>query len=129
MASPNLICLSGDGPIYLSILILLAIACVFTIAGGLTAVIWTDFIQTILMIIGAVVLSILAFTHEDIGGYEKLVDQFMVATAAVRATKEPNGTEFCGEVSRRVVVMLVQVPGDAMHLLRSSVPGESDLPW
>ena len=99
-----MICLSGDGPIYLSILILLAIACVFTIAGGLTAVIWTDFIQTILMIIGAVVLSILAFTHEDIGGYEKLVDQFMVATAAVRATKEPNGTEFCGEVSRRVVV-------------------------
>ena len=36
---------SGDGPIYLSILVLLAIACVFTIAGGLTAVIWTDFIQ------------------------------------------------------------------------------------
>ena len=37
--------LSGDGPIYVSILVLLAIACVFTIAGGLTAVIWTDFIQ------------------------------------------------------------------------------------
>ena len=36
---------SGDGPIYVSILVLLAIACVFTIAGGLTAVIWTDFIQ------------------------------------------------------------------------------------
>ena len=35
----------GDGPIYLSILILLAIACVFTVAGGLAAVIWTDFIQ------------------------------------------------------------------------------------
>ena len=37
--------LPGDGPIYVSILVLLAIACVFTIAGGLTAVIWTDFIQ------------------------------------------------------------------------------------
>ena len=49
----------GDGPIYLSILILLAIACLFTVAGGLTAVIWTDFIQTVLMIIGAVVLAIL----------------------------------------------------------------------
>ena len=49
----------GDGPIYFSILILLAIACLFTVAGGLTAVIWTDFIQTILMIIGAVVLAIL----------------------------------------------------------------------
>ena len=49
----------GDGPIYISILILLAIACVFTVAGGLAAVIWTDFIQTVLMIIGAVVLAVL----------------------------------------------------------------------
>ena len=49
----------GDGPIYISILILLAIACIFTVAGGLAAVIWTDFIQTVLMIIGAVVLAAL----------------------------------------------------------------------
>ena len=28
------------------------------------------------MIIGALVLSILAFTHEDIGGYEQLVRLF-----------------------------------------------------
>ena len=68
----------GDGPIYLSILLLLAIACVFTVAGGLAAVIWTDFIQvnpgqsllidivvqpptfqTVLMIIGAIVLAVL----------------------------------------------------------------------
>ena len=48
----------GDGPINLSILLLLAIACLFTVAGGLTAIIWTDFIQTILMIIGAIFLAI-----------------------------------------------------------------------
>ena len=30
-------------------------------------------LQTILMIIGALVLSVLAFTHEEIGGYEQLV--------------------------------------------------------
>lgn len=41
---------------YLSILILLAIAAVFTISGGLSAVIWTDFVQTILMVIGACIL-------------------------------------------------------------------------
>ena len=57
--SPYFFRFEGDGPIYVSILILLAIACLFTIAGGLTAVIWTDFIQTILMIIGALVLAIL----------------------------------------------------------------------
>ena len=34
------------------------------------------FPQTILMIIGALVLSVLAFTHEDIGGYEQLVRYF-----------------------------------------------------
>merc|ERR1719495_1693388 len=85
----------GDGPIYVSILVLLAIACVFTIAGGLTAVIWTDFIQTILMIIGALVLSILAFTHEDIGGYEQLVDKFFTATASTRANATLDGLEKC----------------------------------
>lgn len=47
---------SGDGGLYISILILLAIAAVFTITGGLTAVIWTDFVQTIIMLIGALVL-------------------------------------------------------------------------
>ncbi len=29
----------------------------FTVAGGLTAVIWTDFVQTVLMIAGALALS------------------------------------------------------------------------
>lgn len=48
----------SDLAIYVAILILLAIACVFTVAGGLSAVIWTDFVQTILMIIGAFILCI-----------------------------------------------------------------------
>ena len=47
---------TSDVATYVSILILLAIACVFTVAGGLTAVIWTDFVQTVLMIIGAFIL-------------------------------------------------------------------------
>jgi len=108
----------GDGPIYISILILLAIACLFTIAGGLTAVIWTDFIQTILMIIGALVLAVLAFMHEDIGGYEPLIDKYFQATATIRAPVSENSTELCGAV-----------PEDAMHLLRDATPGKSDLPW
>jgi Na+/pantothenate symporter len=48
--------LEGEGGLYLSILILLAIAALFTITGGLTAVIWTDFAQTIIMLIGAFIL-------------------------------------------------------------------------
>lgn len=48
--------LDGEAGLYLSILILLAIAALFTITGGLTAVIWTDFVQTIIMLIGAFIL-------------------------------------------------------------------------
>ena len=40
--------LEGEEGLYISILALLAIAAIFTIGGGLSAVIWTDFIQTIL---------------------------------------------------------------------------------
>ena len=43
----------NPGAIYIAILILLVVACIFTMAGGLTAVIWTDFVQTVLMVIGA----------------------------------------------------------------------------
>ncbi|XP_023340266.1 LOW QUALITY PROTEIN: sodium/glucose cotransporter 4-like [Eurytemora carolleeae] len=106
----------GDAAIYISILILLAIACLFTVAGGLTAVIWTDFIQTILMLIGAIILAALAFSHEKIGGYETLIEKYFNATATIRANNSAG--ELCGGV-----------PEDSMHLLRSATPGESDLPW
>ena len=44
--------------LYTSVVILLLIAGLFTIMGGLTAVMWTDFVQTILIIGGAFVLMI-----------------------------------------------------------------------
>ena len=47
---------SGQEGLYLSILVLLAIAGFFCIVGGLQAVIWTDFVQTILMVIGVLIL-------------------------------------------------------------------------
>ena len=58
----------------MSILALLAIAAIFTIGGGLSAVIWTDFVQTILMIIGAVWLMVTTFSA--VGGYEELIDRY-----------------------------------------------------
>jgi solute:Na+ symporter, SSS family len=41
---------------------------IYTLAGGLAAVIYTDFIQTIFLAIGAVVISVVAFTK--VGGWE-----------------------------------------------------------
>jgi len=43
--------LKGQEGLYLSILVLLVIAALFTIGGGLSAVIWTDLVQTILMVL------------------------------------------------------------------------------
>ena len=47
---------AGQEGLYLSIFVLLAIAGFFCVTGGLSAVIWTDFIQTILMVIGVLIL-------------------------------------------------------------------------
>lgn len=44
------------------------VAGLYTIAGGLAAVIYTDAIQTVLLLIGAVVISVVAF--DRVGGWE-----------------------------------------------------------
>ena len=49
----------GEAGLYISVLILLALAALFTIGGGLTAVIYTDFVQAILMVIGSIILTAL----------------------------------------------------------------------
>ncbi|CAL4089608.1 unnamed protein product, partial [Meganyctiphanes norvegica] len=106
---------ASDGGLYLSIMILLAIAAVFTIFGGLSAVMWTDMIQVFFMIIGAFILSGMSIT--EVGGYNGLVDKFPYATASIRALDIDNST-LCGEP-----------PADYMSMLRSIIPGASDYPW
>ena len=49
----------GETGLYISVLILLALAALFTIGGGLTAVIYTDFVQAILMVLGSIILTAL----------------------------------------------------------------------
>ncbi|BFZ18210.1 hypothetical protein BsWGS_21249 [Bradybaena similaris] len=61
--------------LYVAIIILLAVAALFTIGGGLTAVIWTDFIQTIIMVAGAFVLLIMGFI--EVGGYDALQFRYL----------------------------------------------------
>lgn len=96
--------------IYPAILLLLAIAAVFTITGGLTAVIWTDLIQTIIMLVGATVLMAISF--DKVGGLSGLIRKYPSAIANSSA----HGNSTCG------------LPrDDAMHLLRDPISG--DLPW
>ncbi|XP_045185344.2 sodium/glucose cotransporter 4-like [Mercenaria mercenaria] len=96
--------------IYMAILLLLAVAAVFTIAGGLTAVIWTDFIQTIIMVFGAIALMIIAFIK--VGGFQGMVEKYPEA----ESNYSLNSNNTCGAPR-----------GDYMHLFRDPVSG--DIPW
>ncbi|XP_017313348.1 sodium/glucose cotransporter 5 [Ictalurus punctatus] len=101
------VCLGWN--IYLSTVLMLVVTAFYTIAGGLAAVIYTDTLQTFIMIIGAVILTITAFNK--IGGYGNLESVYL---QAVPSKIIPNTT--------------CHLPRpDAMHLFRDPVHG--DLPW
>uniref|UniRef100_A0A7N8XDI8 Sodium/mannose cotransporter SLC5A10 n=1 Tax=Mastacembelus armatus TaxID=205130 RepID=A0A7N8XDI8_9TELE len=101
------VCLGWN--LYLSTVLMLVVTALYTIAGGLAAVIYTDTLQTFIMIVGAIILTITAFNK--IGGYGKLEQ---VYSMAVPSKIIPNST--C-HLPRQ----------DAMHLFRNAVTG--DLPW
>ncbi|XP_045173428.2 sodium/glucose cotransporter 4-like [Mercenaria mercenaria] len=101
--------LSMGWNMYLSVAVLLVVTGIFTILGGLAAVIYTDTFQTGIMLIGSIVLTVLSF--KEIGGFANFYPMYMNATTAVRDT---NST--CG-LPRE----------DAFHILRH--PVTSDIPW
>ncbi|KAF3687876.1 Sodium/glucose cotransporter 5 [Channa argus] len=101
------VCLGWN--LYLSTVLMLVVTALYTIAGGLAAVIYTDTLQTFVMIVGAIILTITAFNK--IGGYGNLEQVYRVA---VPSKIIPNST--C-HLPRQ----------DAMHLFRDAVTG--DLPW
>ncbi|KAM3827056.1 sodium/mannose cotransporter SLC5A10 [Vipera latastei] len=101
------ICLGWN--LYLSTVLMLGATAVYTIAGGLRAVIYTDALQTLIMVVGAIILTVNAF--HQIGGYHNLEEAYLAATPSKIV---PNTT--C-HLPRQ----------DAMHLFRDPVTG--DLPW
>ncbi|XP_003921633.2 sodium/glucose cotransporter 4 isoform X1 [Saimiri boliviensis] len=95
--------------LYLSTGILLVVTAVYTITGGLTAVIYTDALQTVIMVGGALVLMFLGF--QDVGWYPGLEQRYRQAIPNVTV---PNTT--------------CHLPRpDAFHMLRDPVSG--DIPW
>ncbi|XP_057296485.1 sodium/mannose cotransporter SLC5A10-like [Hydractinia symbiolongicarpus] len=63
--------------IYASSAVLLAFTAVYTLLGGLTAVIYTDVMQCTLMVVGALALSIIGF--KEVGGINGLWDKYAIA--------------------------------------------------
>uniref|UniRef100_A0A8C5GBE2 Sodium/myo-inositol cotransporter 2 n=1 Tax=Gouania willdenowi TaxID=441366 RepID=A0A8C5GBE2_GOUWI len=95
--------------IYLAVVLLLVITALYTIAGGLAAVIYTDAAQTAVMLAGA--LTLMGFSFAEVGGWNALMEGYHNAIPSVRV---PNST--CG------------IPrDDAFHIFRD--PVTSDLPW
>ncbi|XP_043984889.1 sodium/glucose cotransporter 4 isoform X3 [Gambusia affinis] len=95
--------------LYLSTAILLLVTAAYTVAGGLAAVIYTDALQTLIMVGGALSLMFMAFIK--VGWYEGLVDRYMssIPTVTVENTT-------------------CHIPRpDAFHMFRDPVSG--DLPW
>ncbi|XP_072788723.1 sodium/glucose cotransporter 4 isoform X3 [Taeniopygia guttata] len=95
--------------LYLSTVILLAVTAVYTIAGGLAAVIYTDVLQTLIMVLGALVLMFIGF--EKVGWYEGLKEKYSTAIPKITV---PNTN--------------CHLPrADAFHLFRDPITG--DIPW
>ena len=60
---------------YVGAVVLLAATGVYTVFGGLRAVIYTDFMQSVILIGGGVVLTALALAQPEVGGLSGLADQ------------------------------------------------------
>ncbi|XP_008590475.1 PREDICTED: sodium/glucose cotransporter 5 [Galeopterus variegatus] len=101
------ICLGWN--FYLSTTLTLAITALYTIAGGLATVIYTDALQTLIMMVGAVILTVKAF--DQIGGYGQLEAAYAQAIP-----------------SRTIANTTCHLPrADAMHMFQDPYTG--DLPW
>lgn len=94
---------------YASIIALLVVTGIFTVLGGLTAVMYTDTFQTAIMMIGAVVVT--GYGFNEVGGYSNLQTKYMNSVPSVR-----NENTSCGLPKQ-----------DAFHLFLD--PVDSDYPW
>ncbi|XP_070565864.1 sodium/mannose cotransporter SLC5A10-like [Ptychodera flava] len=96
--------------LYVSVAFILGVTALFTVVGGLTAVIYMDSLQSFIMIIGAIILTVLSYI--EIGSYENLQEMYM--DAIPNSTRYGNTT--CG-----------MPRDDAFHMVRH--PIESDWPF
>ncbi|XP_059840249.1 sodium/glucose cotransporter 4 [Hypanus sabinus] len=95
--------------LYISTVTLLAVTAIYTIAGGLTAVIYTDALQTVIMVAGALILMFIGLNK--VGWYSGLEEKYFQAI--------PNIT---------VANTSCHIPrADAFHMFRDPVNG--DIPW
>ncbi|TDH01999.1 hypothetical protein EPR50_G00168450 [Perca flavescens] len=96
--------------IYLAVVMLLLITALYTVTGGLAAVIYTDTLQTIIMVVGSFIL--MGFAFNEVGGYESFQEKYMKAVPSMTT----NISASCYEPR-----------ADSFHIFRNAITG--DLPW
>ena len=106
-----------------SIILRILISAVFTITGGLTAVMFTDFIETVIMVIGGVILGGIAL--HKVGGYNEMVKLFPTAYASYASTS--SSVFGSSQPGRNVSLCNDTIPSNFMHFMRPVTDG--DLPW
>ncbi|XP_075048578.1 sodium/glucose cotransporter 1-like [Mixophyes fleayi] len=100
--------------IYIAIVMLLLITAVYTVTGGLAAVIYTDTLQTIIMLVGSFIL--MGFAFNKVGGYEAFMEKYM---KAIPSNISYNGMEISSSC--------YSPREDSFHLFRDPLKG--DMPW
>uniref|UniRef100_A0A0X3NWJ4 Sodium/myo-inositol cotransporter n=3 Tax=Schistocephalus solidus TaxID=70667 RepID=A0A0X3NWJ4_SCHSO len=86
--------------IWYSILFLLLLTAVITLTGGLAAVLYTDLVQCIVMLAGAIILTGLGFYQ--IGGFPGLLASYGKAINPINAT-DPDGADLLVNLSNIVL--------------------------
>ncbi|XP_075687834.1 sodium/glucose cotransporter 1 [Rhinoderma darwinii] len=101
--------------IYIAIVMLLLITAVYTVTGGLAAVIYTDTLQTIIMLVGSFIL--MGFAFNKVGGYESFMDKYMKAIPSEVHDLDGNPINPQCYTPRN----------DSFHIFRDPLNG--DMPW
>ncbi|XP_062942298.1 sodium/glucose cotransporter 1 isoform X2 [Cynocephalus volans] len=100
--------------LYLAIVLLLAITALYTITGGLAAVIYTDTLQTVIMLVGSIILT--GFAFHKVGGYEAFMEKYMKAIPTLISDGNLTVEEKC-----------YTPRADSFHIFRDPITG--DIPW
>ncbi|XP_075390003.1 sodium/glucose cotransporter 1 isoform X2 [Tenrec ecaudatus] len=100
--------------LYLAIFLLLAITGLYTITGGLAAVIYTDTLQTAIMLVGSFILT--GFAFHEVGGYDAFMRKYMNAIPTMVSDGNITIKEQC-----------YTPRPDSFHIFRDPLKG--DLPW
>nr|XP_044631300.1 sodium/glucose cotransporter 1-like isoform X4 [Equus asinus] len=100
--------------VYLVTTVLLTITSIYTITGGFAAVVYTDTLHAVIIVLGSVLL--MGFAFKEVGGYQELLHKYL--DAKPRITQEGNWTANPECYIPRL---------DSFHIFRDPITG--DLPW